>query len=296
MSRLSPAIVLVKNIHCSVPRTDFADTLIETGAQLVLQLEGVITPLILRREGIEHYHVVAGYLEYYAALKAREINLSRGETINAFIIDPDNEATIIQQIDLFKKTHTMAKKTPQTNDINPAASDLLDKKLQHLGQIAQSMSELLATFNSEISELKANLATLTSTTPAVTETPTAKEEQPVAKAPTKPASKSAKKDSAKKTPAKKSTPAKKTVTASEKQEEIQSVESDELTSTANLEWLVQFNALPEKDLISKLTRIKIKGDVIDAILKARPFNTVVEVEKIKGLGAKTVEKIKKTIG
>ncbi len=294
MSRLSPAIVLVKNIRCSVPHTDFADALIETGAQLILQLEGVITPLILRREGIEHYHVVAGYLEYYAALKAREINLSRGETINAFIIDPDNEATIIQQIDLFKKTHTMAKKTPQTNDMNPITSDLLDKQLQHLSQIVQSMAELMATFTNEISELRAKL---TLTTPAVTETPapTVKEEQPVVKVPTKSASKSAKKDNAKKTPVKKSASAKKTVTASEKTEKIQPVESDKVASTTNVEWLVQLNALSEQDLISKLTRIKIKGDVINAILKARPLGSVAEVENIKGLGAKTVEKIEKAI-
>jgi DNA uptake protein ComE-like DNA-binding protein len=294
MSRLSPAIVLVKNIHCSVPRTDFADTLIETGAQLILQLEGVITPLILRREGIEHYHVVAGHLEYYAALKAREINLSRGETINAFIIDPDNEATIIQQIDLFKKTHTMAKKTPQTNDINPTTPDLLDKQLQNLSQIAQSMAELATTFAIEIRELRTKL---TSTTPAATETlvPTAKEEQPIAETPTQSASKPTKKNSAKKPPVKKSASAKKTASASEKSDKIQLVESVKVASTANVEWLVQLNALSEKDLISKLTRIKIKGDVIDAILKARPFSTVAEVEEIKGLGAKTVEKIEKAI-
>lgn len=302
MSRLSPAIVLVKNILCSVPRTDFSDAMIEAGAQLILQLEGVITPLILRREGIEHYHVVSGYLEYYAALKAKEINLRQGETINAYIIDPDNEATIIQQIDLFKNTHIMTKNTPQTNDINSTVLEIMNNQLQSLSRIAQSMTESLSVINNEISALKISLANITSiTSPPVTEVP---EEKPVAeKAPKKPkapakaaksTNKVAKKDSEKKTVvAKKGTVAKK----SEPVKENKSVETPEIAPqpTTSIQWLAQLNALPDKELISKLAALKVKGEVINAVLKARPLQTVAEIQKIKGLGAKTVEKIEKSM-
>ena len=102
--KLSTSIVSVKRINSSLPRSEFSEERIEEAAQAILAAEGLINPLILRRTSLESYQVVEGDFEYYAAVRAKEINLLKGETIGAFIIEPEKEEVLQQQIALFRQT------------------------------------------------------------------------------------------------------------------------------------------------------------------------------------------------
>jgi len=89
--RLSTSLVAVKKIVSSIPLSDFDGGQIEQLAQQILKAEGIVNPLILRRESLESYEVVDGYFEYYAAVRARELDPRKGEMISAYIIESEND-------------------------------------------------------------------------------------------------------------------------------------------------------------------------------------------------------------
>ncbi|MEG4852776.1 ParB N-terminal domain-containing protein [Microcoleus sp. B5-D4] len=104
MKKLSPSLVAVKKITSAVPRSNFADPDLEKLAQLILELGGLINPIIVRRNGMDAYEIVDGDFEYYAAAKAREIHPQKGETIGAFILEPENEELLLEQVQALRKS------------------------------------------------------------------------------------------------------------------------------------------------------------------------------------------------
>ena len=99
---LSVSFVPVKQITSSVPRSKFSDDDLNRIAELILKGEGIINPLILRSTSLESYEVVDGHFEYYAAARAKEIDLRKGEMIGAFIIESNNQEALEQQVQLLR--------------------------------------------------------------------------------------------------------------------------------------------------------------------------------------------------
>lgn len=101
--RLSTSLVAIKKITCTKPRSIFADDELEKAATLILDSEGVINPIVIRRTDIQSFEVVDGDFEYYAAARAREIDPRKGEMIGVFIIEPENEENLTKQVEVFRK-------------------------------------------------------------------------------------------------------------------------------------------------------------------------------------------------
>ncbi|PLS69515.1 MAG: hypothetical protein CV045_01805 [Cyanobacteria bacterium M5B4] len=97
-------LVPVKKITSNVSQSKFSADDIQRIANLILETEGVINPIILRRTGLESYEVIAGHLEYHSAVKAREISPLKGEMIQAIILEDSNEKAILEQIEKLR-TH-----------------------------------------------------------------------------------------------------------------------------------------------------------------------------------------------
>ncbi|GGA28510.1 hypothetical protein [Okeania sp. KiyG1] len=133
---LSPEFVLVKEITSNVPRSEFSESDLEQAAQLILKAEGTIKPLVVRTIGWESYEVVDGHFEYYAAVRAKEINPRDGERIGAFIIEGDKAEALEEQVEIFRKKSSISPVSEestviQEGTINLSELDkLLDKKLQ----------------------------------------------------------------------------------------------------------------------------------------------------------------------
>lgn len=105
--RLSTSLVAVKKIVSSIPSSSFDSGQIEQLAQQILKAEGIVNPLILRRDSLESYEVVDGYFEYYAAVRARELDPRKGEMISAYILEPENDdvsSAIEEQIKLLRES------------------------------------------------------------------------------------------------------------------------------------------------------------------------------------------------
>ena len=109
---LSTQFILVKEINSNVPRSNFSDTEIEQLAKSILEVGGVIRPIVVRPTGIDSYEVVEGHLEYHAAARANEINPRDGQTITAFVIEGPKAKAIEEQVTLLNKTET-AQEQPQ---------------------------------------------------------------------------------------------------------------------------------------------------------------------------------------
>ncbi|VXD15340.1 ParB N-terminal domain-containing protein [Planktothrix paucivesiculata] len=92
----------VSSIQSNVPRSNFSEDQIEQLADIILESEGVLNVILLTQTGMNSYKVLAGDLEYYAAVRAKEKNPRQGEMINAVIVQPSNQDTLLKQADFFK--------------------------------------------------------------------------------------------------------------------------------------------------------------------------------------------------
>ncbi len=185
MKKLLASLVLVKKITSTVPRDNFRDRDLEKVAQLILELGGLINPIILRRNGMDAYEIVDGDFEYYAAAKAREINPMKGETIGAFILEPENEELLLEQvqalrqpaktedlvdIELTQKDSVVEPFDPSTTlrDQEPGSPNPVslvevpksddNETPQSSSSLEQRLTNIEAQFASQINELKAEYA------------------------------------------------------------------------------------------------------------------------------------------
>jgi len=153
--KLSTSLVAIKKISCTKPRSCFPDDELEKAAALILESEGVINPIVIRRTDIQSYEVVDGDFEYYAAARAREINPRKGEMIGVFIIESENEETLIKQVEVFRK-----QKSEASGKMDFTLKDLekfLTNFEAHFGKITKQLLEEATTnakLENENKELK----------------------------------------------------------------------------------------------------------------------------------------------
>ncbi len=122
---LTTSLVDINNIHTAQERSLFSESELQELADLMLQAGGIIQPLIVKKTGLEQYEVIEGHFEYYAAVKAQEID-DNFEMIRAFIIPNEKENFIQEQIKLLRKKQTT------TNEILPANLNNWEVRLNNL--------------------------------------------------------------------------------------------------------------------------------------------------------------------
>lgn len=130
--KLSTSFVAIRKIKPSASRWNFSDDEINKVAHLMVEVEGMINPLILRpQEGTESYEVLDGNFEYYAAARASEMAPNGFEMIAAFIINPEDEKNIQEQIKMLRNWNAKAYHANPQTDPASSASDVNDR-LRHL--------------------------------------------------------------------------------------------------------------------------------------------------------------------
>lgn len=103
--KLSPLLISVSEIVNPFKNSSqFSEEKIEKIARAILKAEGLINPIIVYRLSLESYQLVQGELEYYAAVKAREIDPFIGEMIDAFILEGEKEEALKEQIELLRES------------------------------------------------------------------------------------------------------------------------------------------------------------------------------------------------
>ncbi len=95
-------LVDVKSITSNMPRSNFSEHEIERLADMILECDGLVKPLLLKQVEIEKYEVIDGELEYYAALRAREKNPRQAEMVNSLVISSEVEDLVLKQAEALK--------------------------------------------------------------------------------------------------------------------------------------------------------------------------------------------------
>lgn len=111
---LTTYLVDINSINCSVERSLFEELELEKLANLILQAEGILQPLIVKKIALDEYELIEGNFEYYAAVKAHEID-DYFEMIRVFIIADEQQELIKKQLDLLRQKSTI---NSQSLDIN----------------------------------------------------------------------------------------------------------------------------------------------------------------------------------
>jgi ParB-like nuclease domain len=143
----------VKSISSDLPRSTFAESDLEGLANLILETDGLLRPIIIKQVGLEQYTVIEGHREYYAAVKAKEQDSKKAEMVNAFVINQKNEQSAIDQLKLLvgdppsigAENKSIDRERDHPNDLSLSAiSSLISEKLQPLYQELVEQKRMLA--------------------------------------------------------------------------------------------------------------------------------------------------------
>lgn len=156
--KLSTSLVAVKKITCKTLRSQFSDDNIEKAANSILEVEGVVTPIIVRRTSLQSYEVIDGDFEYYAAERAREINPKKGEMIGVYIIDDENEEVLSKQVELFRQQKsTKLKQTDITYETLETFLNNFESRIDKLAKQLLEENKEKYRLESEVKELKSKI-------------------------------------------------------------------------------------------------------------------------------------------
>ena len=123
----------ITDINPSVPRETFSETELDSLANLIIEMGGLIRPAILKKADNkkvdERYNIISGDLEYYASVIANQ-KVPDIEMINAFVVDKEAENIALQQIQLLSPSPGLIT-TPEKTD-NPLELRVsnLEKRLE----------------------------------------------------------------------------------------------------------------------------------------------------------------------
>ncbi|NET10988.1 MAG: hypothetical protein F6K16_41155 [Symploca sp. SIO2B6] len=102
---IEPGDVDVKDIQCDRQRSEFDENKIDELASYILETGTLVKPLLLKQNTFDSYTLLDGYLEYYAAVRARERDPRQAETVNAIVIPikfDGNLDAVLNQVKLIK--------------------------------------------------------------------------------------------------------------------------------------------------------------------------------------------------
>ena len=158
------SLVDIDKITSKVERSTFSEKELEKLARSILELNGVVSPLVVQETSLEKYEVVEGDFQFYGALKAWEIN-DNFEMIRAFIVNDQEKKILTQQLKFLQKSSS---ENQQKNQINN-----LEKKLQQLiKKSEQNLSKQVTEVNIKMNKLEKKLPVKLDVLTAFNELPT----------------------------------------------------------------------------------------------------------------------------
>ena len=163
--KLPTKLVAVNRVISSVSQSSFDAEQIDKAAHLIISVEGIINPIIVRRTSFDSYEVVDGHFEYYAAVRARELSLAKGEMIQAIILEPDNEEALLEQVNILRgntalvSTPVIGESTYTGETINLDQVVNLETQFVNLERIFKAQFDELQKSNRQLESRISELAT-----------------------------------------------------------------------------------------------------------------------------------------
>ncbi|GAA6624095.1 hypothetical protein [Scytonema sp. NUACC26] len=130
-------------------------TQIDALANTIVDLGGLVNIPVVQKINIDDYQLISGFLEYYAYLKARELNPRLPDRITVFISNNKNQAAIRQQLEILQTLENKNQTLSQQKPINQSEVDLQIKNIE--SSIKNISKNLLTVMENLKTELKAEL-------------------------------------------------------------------------------------------------------------------------------------------
>lgn len=126
-------------------------TQIEALANTIIDLGGLVNVPVVQQIGVDEYELISGYLEYYAYVKAYELNPRLPDRITVFVSNTKNQAAIRQQLEILQVIEAPQQNLPQSTNSNKSEIDLQIKNLE------SSINNINQNFSASIEQLKGEL-------------------------------------------------------------------------------------------------------------------------------------------
>jgi hypothetical protein len=152
---LLTSIVDLDSIQVKSPPFDSAHkaTQIEALANTIIDLGGLVNVPVVQQISVDDYELISGHLEYYAYLKACELNPRLPDRIMVFVSNTKNQVAIRQQLEILQvieDTQTQQHQSQSTNP-NKSETDLQIKNLE------SSINKINQNFSTSLEQLKVEL-------------------------------------------------------------------------------------------------------------------------------------------
>lgn len=134
---------------------------IESLAHSIAELKGLLNIPVVRSLGIDEYELVSGHLEYYAFLKARELDPELEDRMTVFVLKPKNEKAILKQLETSQAVQQVTVSSHQTTSESGSVLILkvsnlearVDQNARELSEAIEQLRNLLTTLPSTIADL-----------------------------------------------------------------------------------------------------------------------------------------------
>ena len=125
MSLLTSSIDLDTITPPAISNSQFPAHQVENLANLFLKAGDTVSPILVRKVSPIAFEILEGHFEYYAAIKAQEID-EQFTAIRAYVVPPELESTILEQYK-FLRSHSAPTPIPNPPQVNHEASPDLAK-------------------------------------------------------------------------------------------------------------------------------------------------------------------------
>ncbi|NER98969.1 MAG: hypothetical protein F6J86_34970 [Symploca sp. SIO1B1] len=105
-------------------------TQIEALANTIIDLGGLVNVPVVEQVNVDNYELISGYLEYYAYIKACELNPSLPDRITVFISNTKNREAIRNQLEVLQVIEDTPQNLSQPTHINKSEVNLQIKNLE----------------------------------------------------------------------------------------------------------------------------------------------------------------------
>ncbi|GJD23559.1 Chromosome partitioning protein, ParB family [Rivularia sp. IAM M-261] len=115
-------------------------TQIEALANTIIELGGLINIPVIKQNNIDNYELISGHLEYFAYLKAREINPRLPDRLTVFVSNTRNQAAISKQLEILQLIDNTKQSLPNNTTSTQVEIDL---KLNNLESFIHNNNKIL---------------------------------------------------------------------------------------------------------------------------------------------------------
>ena len=136
----TPSLVAVRKIQANSSASSFPHEAIESMAHQILASGALVTPLLVKRTGLESFELKSGDFAFHAAARARELDPFNAEMVLAFILDGAEAEPMLRQAAVFGRAAERDGAQTPTSDLGARLGNFERRMEQLVNDLGQRMS------------------------------------------------------------------------------------------------------------------------------------------------------------